>query len=126
MRTINPPQSLLRRLKVRLGLYEIVENSVIFDDSEDLLLEEMLESAKELLLSFRYPTGVYPQNENGEYVIERKHESWIVRCCEEMYGKSGGSGQVGHTENSIARKWDSGTISQSLIAEIVPIVGVAR
>ena len=126
MRTINTPQSLLRRLKVRLELYEIVDNSVIFDDSQDLLLEEMLESAKELLLSLRYPTGTYPMNENGEYTIDRKFESWVVRCAQELYLKTGGVGQISSSEGGVSRGYDNSTISLGLIGEIVPEVGIVR
>ena len=106
---------MLNRLKIRL---EITEND------KDLFLEEMIESAIGIFLSLRYPTTPYPLDESQEPFIELRYHDWIMRCAVELYSKSGAEGQKMHIENSIHRSYDSGTISQALMSEIVPVAGV--
>ena len=108
---------MLDRLKIRLS---------ISDDREDDLLIEVLESAKALFLMLRYPTSSYPVNEHDEPIIEVRYNDWILRCAIEMYSRIGAEGQMVHNENSINRAYESGTISDTLRMEIVPIAGLVR
>ena len=108
---------MLERLKLRLE---------IGTDEEDELLEDIIESAKALFLSSRYPTTQYPTDEDGDPIIQPRWNDWILRCAIEMYSKMGAESQTGMVENSISRSWDSGTISLSLMSEIAPVAGIAR
>ena len=108
---------MLDRLKLRLE---------ISNDEQDDLLEDIVQSATDLFLSLRYPVSDYPEDEYGDPVISRRWEDWILRCAIELYNKIGAEQQVTHIENGIHRTYDSGTISKSLMAEITPIVGIAR
>lgn len=108
---------LLDRLKIRLE---------ISDDSTDGILNELLISARSLFLSVRYPFSQYPVNEDDEPVIEKRWDDWILRVAIELYSKMGAEGQTGHLENGINRTFESGTISKSLRAEVMPIVGISR
>lgn len=109
---------LIDRLKVRL---EIAEND------EDALLKEMIEDATSLFLSLRYSTTSPPVSEtDGKPIVEKHYHNWILRCAAEMYSKMGAEGQVSHSENSIKRVWESGSISDSLRAEVVPLIGFAN
>ena len=140
MADLTQNEKMLQRLKIRLELFEIKEDQspilnaygqpemvkkTVFDDSQDLLLEEMIAGAKALFLSLRYPTTGASVSDD-EPIIEKRFHDWILRCAEEMYGKIGGAGQVSHSENSIKRVWESGSISDSLRAEVVPLIGLAN
>lgn len=110
---------LITRLKIKLGKLNA-------DAAEDLLMLDTLESAKSLFLSLRYPFMVYPADSDGEPIIEKRWHDWILRAAIEIYSKIGAEGQTSHSENSISRTYDSGTVSKSLLAEITPLVGVAK
>jgi len=107
----------LARLKTRLG---------IDDFDEDALLTEYLYSARETFLARRWPTSQYPVDAHGEPIIAPRWTDWILRAAVEMYNKRGAEGQTIHTENGINRHYESGTLSQSLLCEVAPVVGLAR
>lgn len=104
--------ALLERLKIRLEIQS---------DKENVLLSEMLESARSLYLSLRYPFSDYP---DMLPVLTRRGEDWIIRAATEMYSRVGADGQSSHNENGISRSWDTGTVSNALMNEVVPVVGV--
>ena len=43
-----------------------------------------------------------------------------------LINKRGAEGQLGHTENGIDRKYETGHIPKSLISQIIPYAGVPR
>lgn len=96
----------LQRLKIRTG------------ESDDNLLEELLEEAAEVILSLRYPLSPKPDSVPDEYT------GLQVRMAIELYNKIGATGEVGHNENGISRTYDSAWISQELRQEVVPLCGV--
>ena len=95
-------------------------------DIDDDEARELIEDATSIFLSLRYPTSQYPVDTNDLPVIEKRFENWIYRCAVELYQRVGIEGQVHSSENTVVRKFDAGTISQSLAQEISPIVGVVR
>jgi hypothetical protein len=108
---------LLERTKIRLQ---------IEGEKEDNLLTELVNGAIELYLSLRYPTTEYPVDDDGDFVVEKKYEGWVVRAAVEMYAKIGAEGQIGHFEGGINRMYESGSLSISLLREITPVAGIAR
>jgi len=106
---------MLEKLKRSLGLT---------GDEEDGLLKDIVSDATALYLSLKYPYTQYPKDDDGEPLLDFIAKSWIIRATEEMYSKQGAEGQTGHSENSIGRTWSTGTISQSLIAEIQSTSGI--
>lgn len=98
--------STLERLKRRIPEAE-----------NDDVLEEMLESAREIILSHRYPFGDWPEK------LPIRFEGLQVRMAEDMYNRIGASGQLSHSENSISRSWGSEWVSDQLLSEIVPMCG---
>jgi len=109
----------LERLKRRTG------------EADDALLEDMLESAKNIILSLRYPYANWPtqivEDEEGERheetYLESRYSDLQVRMAEDMYNRLGGSGQLSHSENGISRSWGSEWVSEQLLREIVPMCG---
>ena len=85
--------------------------------SDDLLLT-YLEDAKGIVLNRRYPFG-YPDGTE----VPTKYETVQVKIALELISKMGAEGQVSHSENGISRGYESASVSPSLLAMIVPLVG---
>ena len=97
----------LERLKIR-----ITENT---NDNE---LEDILESAKAVILSRRFPFGDYPAE------IEDRYKDLQIRIAVEMFSKRGAEGEVMHSENGVSRTYASASVSEDLLNEITPKGGV--
>jgi hypothetical protein len=97
----------LERLKLRIP-----------ENKNDLELEDVLESAKAVILSRRYPFGEQPTE------IEPKYMDLQIRIAVEMYNKRGVEGQTSHSENGVSRSYSSSSVSEELLREITPKVGV--
>lgn len=109
---------LLDRLKIRLE---------IIGSTDDLLLDELLESARNLFLSTRFQGNPYPVDDRDSVIIENRWNDWILRAAIEMYNKIGADGQAAHSENGVNRNFgNAGSVSRELMAEITPLVSIAR
>jgi len=97
----------LDRLKIR-----------ITDNVSDMELEDILESAKAVILSRRFPFGDQPLE------IEDKYKDLQIRIAMEMYNRQGTEGQTSHSENGISRNYSGASVSEELLREITPKVGV--
>ncbi len=97
----------LERLKIR-----ITEN--VLDEE----LEDILESAKAVILSRRFPFGDYPED------IEPRYKDLQIRIAVEMYAKRGAEGETAHSENGVSRTYASANVSEDLLREITPKAGV--
>lgn len=97
----------LERLKIR-----ITEN--VTDDE----LEDILESAKAVILSRRFPFGEQPTE------IENKYKDIQIRIAVEMFNKRGAEGETSHSENGVSRSYSSASVSEELLREITPKAGV--
>lgn len=97
----------LERLKIRIP-----------ENNNDVELEELLESAKAVILSRRFPFGEPPEE------IESRYKDLQIRIAVEMYNKIGVEGQTGHSENGISRSYSSASVSEELLREITPKAGV--
>ena len=97
----------LERLKIR-----------ITENVSDIELEDLLESAKAVVLSRRFPFGEQPAE------IEDKYKDLQIRIAVEMYNKQGAEGETSHSENGISRSYSSASVSEELLREITPKAGV--
>ena len=98
----------LERLRIR-----ITGNNI--DDKE---LEDILESAKAVILSRRFPFGEYPED------IEPRYKDLQIRIAVEMFNKIGAEGETAHSENGVSRTYSSASVSEELLREITPKAGV--
>lgn len=103
----------LERLKIQLE---------IEDDDQDILLRELLESAKFAILSRRYPFGNFPVSDTGEPILEQRYYDLQVRIAVYLYNKMGAEGQIAHSENGVSRSYEAGDIPESLLNQVVPLV----
>lgn len=97
----------LERLKIR-----ITENVT------DAELEDILESAKAVILSRRFPFGEQPTE------IEPRYMDLQIRIAVEMFNKQGAEGELSHSENGVSRSYSSAGVSEELLREITPKAGV--
>ena len=97
----------LERLKIR-----ITEK---VNDSE---LEDILESAKAVILSRRFPFG----EQSAE--IEDRYKDLQIRIAVEMFNKRGAEGETAHSENGVSRTYSSASVSEELLREVTPKAGV--
>ena len=97
----------LYRLKIR-----------ITEKINDAELEDILESAKAVILSRRFPFGEQPEE------LENKYKDLQIRIAVEMFNKRGAEGETAHSENGISRSYASANVSEDLLKEITPKAGV--
>ena len=97
----------LERLKIR-----------ITEKATDVELEDILESAKAVILSRRFPFGEWPAE------IEDKYKDLQIRIAVEMFNKIGAEGETAHSENGVSRSYASASVSEDLLREITPKAGV--
>jgi hypothetical protein len=97
----------LERLKIR-----------ITEKVNDVVLEDILESAKAVILSRRFPFGEQPTE------IEEKYKDLQIRIAIEMFNKQGAEGETTHSENGVNRSYASANVSEDLLKEITPKAGI--
>ena len=97
----------LERLKIR-----------ITEKTNDVELEDILESAKAVILSRRFPFGQPPTE------LEERYKDLQIRIAVEMFNKRGAEGETAHSENGISRSYSSASVSEELLREITPKAGV--
>lgn len=104
--------NVLERLKLRTG------------ESDENLLDDLLETAKYAILTRRFPYGEYPTDDVGNVVVETKYQDLQYRMALDLYNKQGAEGQISHSENGVARSYESSWISVQLLEEVTPVVGI--
>lgn len=97
----------LERLKKRTG------------ETDEDLLNDLLETAGEIILSVRFPNSEWPDE------VEDRYKGLQIRIALDLYNKRGAEGEISHSENGISRTYTAGWVSKDLLAEIVPYCGVA-
>ncbi len=88
------------------------------DEPDDGVLEDVLESAKNIILGHRYPFDEWPED------VEPRYQDLQIRIAVDMYNRIGAEGQIAHSENGISRSWGEEWVSGQLLREIVPYAGV--
>lgn len=130
----------LERMKLRTG------------EADESVLLDCLESAKAAILGRRFPYAPWPTQEVEVYVppttsihpetgdeviltpgynktvketvLEDRYLDLQYRCAIDLYNRTGAEGQTAHSENGIMRSWGAEWISEELLNEVTPMVGV--
>lgn len=117
---------ILERLQLRL-----TDNGVVPDNN---VLMDCIETAKNAILSRRFPFGDYPTREvtiqeNGhdvtveETYVEDRYLDLQFRIALDLYNKIGAEGEIIHSANGISRTYESPWISRQLLLEVTPKYG---
>ena len=89
-------------------------------EPDERILEDCLESAKNAILARRFPFQEWPSDFPNQFVDLQ------FRIALDLYNKIGGEGQLTHSENGISRSWESSWVSEQLLQEVTPFVGVPK
>lgn len=90
-------------------------------EPDERILEDCLESAKNAILARRFPFCDWHSE-----ILPSRYEDLQFRIALDLYNKIGGEGQISHSENGVSRSWESSWISQQLLNEVTPLVGVPK
>lgn len=96
----------LEKLKIRIN------------DKNEILLNELLESAKNIIMQKRYLFSDHPDK------LENRYKDLQIRIAVDLYNKLGAEGEISHSENGVSRTYGAENVSTDLLKEIVPKVGV--
>lgn len=78
-------------------------------DIDDLVLEFCLDTASDLICDIR----------NSD-TIEAKYLNIQIKIAVEIFNKLGAEGEISHSENGMARSYESADVSPSLLSMITP------
>ena len=95
----------------------------IFGTNEvyEQVLKNLLDDSKYIALSIRYPFDDYSSID-----LPKKYNNWQLRCSVELYQGIGKENIKSYAENGIQWTRDAGNISNDLLDEIMPTIGVIK
>ena len=82
--------------------------------SDDDLLLMYLTDAERAIINRLYPM------DDTDCTIPDKYESRLVEIATYLYNKRGAEGEVSHNENGISRTYESASIPESMLSDIIP------
>ena len=84
------------------------------------IVQDCLDMAYAAIMNRRFPFEDWPDQ------LETRYEDLQARIAIDLYNKIGAEGQLNHSENGIARTYESSWVSEQLLSEVVPKCGVPR
>lgn len=113
--------TLLEQLKIRLKKFSYDEETGVttFDNSEDLLLQQLIDEAVNDVIIYRH----YPPNWSKEDIIEdlNKFNNIVLKLAMFDYNKIGAEFELQNSENGDTRHF---VTRQSILNDITPFVTV--
>ena len=111
-------QTQLELLKIRIPF-----DKDVFETNEFYVqvLKNLLDDSKHIALSIRYPFDDYSSID-----LPKKYNNWQLRCSVELYQVIGKENIKSYAENGIQWTRDAGNISNDLLDEIMPMIGVIK
>ena len=91
--------------------------------ASDAILNTYLESAKNIILLRRYPFGDFPVDDTLVTILPEKYNDLQVRIGLYLFNKRGVEGQTSHSENGISRGYEASDVPESMLREVIPVVG---
>lgn len=85
------------------------------------VLKNLLDDSRHIALSIRYPFDDYSSID-----LPKKYNNWQLRCSVEIYQGIGKENIKSYAENGIQWTRDAGNISNDLLDEIMPTIGVIK
>lgn len=93
--------------------------TVMSGETDTNVLLTYIELATERVLNKMYPFGI-PENAT----IPSKYEFTMLEIACYLINKRGAEGQVSHSENGIARTYESASVPKSMLKSVISHVGV--
>lgn len=92
--------------------------SSLTGETDENILLHYYELAEEIVLDRLYPFN------NERKVLPQKYCLKCIQIAEYLYNKRGAEGQTAHNENGISRSYESASVPESMLADIVPFAGL--
>lgn len=108
----------LELLKVRIPFDQDIFGA---NGTYEQVLKNLLDDSKYIALSIRYPFDDYSSID-----LPKKYNNWQLRCSVELYQGIGKENIKSYAENGIQWTRDAGNISNDLLDEIMPTIGVIK
>lgn len=108
----------LELLKVRIPFDQDIFGT---NGTYEQVLKNLLDDSKYIALSIRYPFDDYSSID-----LPKKYNNWQLRCSVELYQGIGKENIKSYAENGIQWTRDAGNISNDLLDEIMPTIGVIK
>lgn len=108
----------LELLKLRIPFDQDIFGT---NGSYEQVLKNLLDDSKHIALSIRYPFDDYTSID-----LPKRYFNWQLRCSVEIYQGIGKENIKSYAENGIQWTRDAGNISNDLLDEIMPTVGVIK
>lgn len=71
-------------------------------------------------------TRRFPYSDDWPDEVEPRYRDLLYRMALDIYNKRGAEGELAHSENGISRSYQSSWISEDLLLEVTPCVGVLK
>jgi len=105
-------------LKIRIPFDQDIFGT---NETYEQVLKNLLDDSKYIALSIRYPFDDYSSID-----LPKKYNNWQLRCSVELYQGIGKENIKSYAENGIQWTRDAGNISNDLLDEIMPTIGVIK
>jgi hypothetical protein len=89
--------------------------AILPDTESNETLQFLLQMSESIVLNRMYPFGY----DEGAQVPSR-YEFVQIQIATELYSKRGTEGESSHDENGISRTYETGSVSNSLLRQIIP------
>lgn len=89
-------------------------------DADNERLSIYLDIAKTIILNKAYPYGNQPDD------VPSKYEHVQLNVATYLYNKRGAEGETQHNENGINRTYESASVPESMLREVVSFVGLPK
>lgn len=96
-----------------------------YDWLSDEIVADIVDRAKMFYYNLAYPCDM-SVDETTYPIIGFRAEQWILAACDEIIERLGFSSALGYRENGVSWTFDNCHLSQFLISQIPPVVGVIR
>ena len=92
-----------------------------FEEDYDNMIEALLEDSKNIALS-----NIYPFKDWSVLDLPKKYYNWQIRAAIELYNLADKAGIKSYSENGLSWSKSTDLLSQGLMEEITPRVGVLK
>lgn len=105
---------LSKRIRYNVEIHKSEEN---YKD----IIDSLLEDSKFIALSI-----IYPYEDYSELELPKKYYNWQIRACIELYKLAGKKNVSSYSENGLSWTMFKDGLSNDLLNEIMPKVGVPK
>lgn len=97
-------------------------SAIVGGEEESSVLAAYLDMAGQAILNKAYAYDM----ENKPDDVPEKYQMRQIEIAAFMIGKSGAIGEVQHIENGIHRNYQTASVPDDMLREVVPFVGVVK